>query len=148
MKISQANLEEYEAKLGQLHYDDEFCEEEQTRLKQQRDFIKGEVNGIADLLGSSTERVELILGGKGFDRQVRRLGGGLDTTVLESALGTKLYRELFCNRVVTYEFDEGKFDAARKLGTVNDATISKCMVEPKLSYVQKRIGLSERGKHD
>ena len=140
MKVREEDLEEVVVQLRQLHDDDELCEEEQNRIKQQRDHIKGEVNTIADLLGSSTERVELVLGGKGFDRQVRRLGAGLDTAVLESAMGTKLYRELFCTRVTNYEFDEGKFEAARKLGKVDDATISKCMNEGRISYVQKRVG--------
>ena len=140
MRIEEVALEEYEAKLGQLHGDDETCDKEEKRLKKQRVLIKDEINSIANLLGSSKERVELVLHGKGFDRQVRRLGGGLDTSVLEAALGTKLFRELCCNKLTVYEFDMDKLEAARKLGKVDDDTMAKCMVEPTISNVVKRVG--------
>jgi len=140
MKIEEVALEEYGPKLEQLHDDDEICEKEEVRLKKQRGFIKDEVNSIANLLGSATERVELVIHGLGFDRQVRRLGGGLDITVLEAALGTKLFRELCCNKLTIYEFDMDKLEAARKLGKVDDDTMAKCVVEPKISNVVKRVG--------
>ena len=136
MIISKSAMDEYLPKLQELHDDDSLLEKEEKRVKGLRGVIKESVNDIADKVGSETERVELP---GFFDRQVRRLGGGLDANMLELEVGTLEYQKLFCNRIVTYEFDANKFDAARKLGKIDDDTISKCMVEPKLSKVVLRV---------
>ncbi len=129
-------MEEHIGKLQELFDDDVLLDTEEKKIKGLRTGIKDSVNEIAGLLGSDTERVEL----EGFfDRQVRRLGGGLDSDMLKLEIGVLEYQNNFCNRVVTYEFDLDKFEAARKLGKIDDATIAKCMIEPKLSKVVIRV---------
>jgi len=137
MQISKAQLvkEELYSKFLDLYDEHRNLDDLIKEATADRDNLKEEIKMLVADLQPTDVRVEILLedeGKKGWDRQVKHTGGGLDLGLLEAALGSLKYETLLCNEVITWEFRQDRLDLAITRGQVTEAMLKECTIKPKL----------------
>ena len=134
-------LEEYRSELHHLKVEDDELEKQEKQIHERREEIKTRIKDVALKTGGAEDRVVLpthVIGVGAWDRQVTKKKG-LDAGKLQELMGTDLYHELACVEMKEFVPSVEKIEAARREGLLTDADIQQCQVDPKPTFVLKKL---------
>ncbi len=154
------NIEEYQGELDRLAEERDLLDGTIADCTTRKGKIKTRIEQVSDLIAGKEKRAvmpvswvvydedgeELETIEKQWDRRIVRTGGGVNLDMMESMYGKKKFRKLVCDRIVSYIFNEDKYNESREAGEITDEHILKCTQKPKIGsalYLSKRSAVVE-----
>ncbi len=154
------NIEEYQGELDRLAEERDLLDGTISDCTVRKGKIKTRIEQVSDLIAGREKRAvmnvswvvydedgeELETVEKQWDRRITRTGGGVNLDMMEALYGKKKFRKLVCDRIVSYIFNEDKYNESREAGEITDEHILKCTQKPSIGsalYLSKRSKVEE-----